>query len=504
MKNHRMLVFIILLFSVGFSLALWPLLHPGFFVTDDGEWMIIRLSAFYQSFRDGQFPVRFLGRLNQSYGYPVSNFLYPGFLYIGTLLRGTGISFVSAIKIIFAFSVVGSSIFLHTLLRTKFTRLSASVGTFIFIISPYLLYDMYVRGSVGEVLAFLPFFASLYAIEFSLVWLLPLSIAFLILSHNSLAILFFLVIIGYIFYKKKMYLFVHSLLGVGLASFFWMPALFEKQFVQVDSIVVSDVIRYFIKPGEAYLYGVGIVGWVVLLCKRLEDVPSDVKFFIFIFFVGLVFSLQWSFGLWNMLGMGFLFQFPFRFLSLIVISSPFIVSQIIETSSRKKVVSLGFVILAIFCALPVLLGIRYVDRSEGYYTTNEATTTVKNEFMPRWAIKSPEERALKRIELYEGKGKLDVSFQSSQRISAKTEAEEPLVVQINNVFYPGWGASLDGQRVEIKTSESFGLMHILVPEGTHTLVVEFRETPFRFAADCISFLSLVVYGFMKKTNKKIK
>lgn len=76
-----------------FSCSDTPLMRSGFFITDDGEWMIIRLSAFYQSLADGQFPVRFLGRLNNSYGYPVSNFLYPGFLYLGSLLHILGASF---------------------------------------------------------------------------------------------------------------------------------------------------------------------------------------------------------------------------------------------------------------------------------------------------------------------------------------------------------------------------------------------------------------------------
>ncbi|MEK7065711.1 MAG: hypothetical protein AAB961_01850, partial [Patescibacteria group bacterium] len=73
--------------------VLWPLLRSGFYISDDGEWMVIRLSAFYQSLAEGQFPVRFLGRLNYSYGYPVANFLYPGFLYIGSILRFIGFSF---------------------------------------------------------------------------------------------------------------------------------------------------------------------------------------------------------------------------------------------------------------------------------------------------------------------------------------------------------------------------------------------------------------------------
>src|SRR3990172_11337145 len=81
--------------------SIWFLLLPGFFESDDGEWMVIRLSAFYQSLADGQFPVRFLGRLNNSYGYPVANFLYPGFLYIGSLVHFLGLSFVTSVKFVF-------------------------------------------------------------------------------------------------------------------------------------------------------------------------------------------------------------------------------------------------------------------------------------------------------------------------------------------------------------------------------------------------------------------
>ena len=86
------LIWVILIFVLGIFIVS-PLFRPGFIVTDDGNWMVIRLSAFYQSLRDGQFPVRFLGRLNFSYGYPVANFLYPGFMYIGSLLHAFGLSF---------------------------------------------------------------------------------------------------------------------------------------------------------------------------------------------------------------------------------------------------------------------------------------------------------------------------------------------------------------------------------------------------------------------------
>src|SRR3989344_474432 len=69
------------LYPVILSLAtlpvLWNLLKPGFYTSHDGEWMVIRLTAFHQALREGQLPVRWLPRLNQGYGYPVTNFLYP-------------------------------------------------------------------------------------------------------------------------------------------------------------------------------------------------------------------------------------------------------------------------------------------------------------------------------------------------------------------------------------------------------------------------------------------
>ena len=65
--------------------AITALIRPGFFPSHDGEWMVIRLSAFHQSLRDGQFPVRWSSRLNHGFGYPVLNFLYPLPFYIGEL-----------------------------------------------------------------------------------------------------------------------------------------------------------------------------------------------------------------------------------------------------------------------------------------------------------------------------------------------------------------------------------------------------------------------------------
>src|SRR6185437_5811390 len=109
-KKELLIILLLLLFSVP---AVLPLAHHGFFQTDDGEWMIIRLSAFYQAFHDGQFPVRFLQRLNFGYGYPIAEFLYSGSFYFGSLLYIMRFSFVNSIKITLGISLIGSAIFTY-------------------------------------------------------------------------------------------------------------------------------------------------------------------------------------------------------------------------------------------------------------------------------------------------------------------------------------------------------------------------------------------------------
>src|SRR3989338_8065917 len=156
MRKNVPVIILLVLFSLP---AIFALFHSGFFQSDDGEWMVIRFSAFYQAFVDGQFPVRFLHRLNFGYGYPVATFLYPGFMYIGIPIHLIGFGFVNTIKIVIGLSLVGSSIFTYLWLSKLFSKYASILGAIVYLYLPYHLYDVYVRGSVGEVFAFvwLPF-----------------------------------------------------------------------------------------------------------------------------------------------------------------------------------------------------------------------------------------------------------------------------------------------------------------------------------------------------------
>src|SRR3989338_3972110 len=86
----RSQIFLIIVFSL---IALWPFFKKGYFESHDGEWMVIRFSAFHQTLASGQIPVRFVDRLNNNYGYPVLNFLYPLPFYLAEIPKLLGFEF---------------------------------------------------------------------------------------------------------------------------------------------------------------------------------------------------------------------------------------------------------------------------------------------------------------------------------------------------------------------------------------------------------------------------
>src|SRR5215469_8909848 len=177
-KNEFLIILLLIVFTLP---SVLPLLHHGFFQTDDGEWMIIRLSAFYQTLHDGQFPVRFLQRLNFGYGYPVAEFLYPGSFYFATLLHVIRFGFVNSIKIIYGVSLIGSAVFTYYWLSRLFSKAASFVGALFALYVPYHLYDVYTRGSV-EVFALLWVPFVLWQMERKSIFWVSIGIGLLLIS----------------------------------------------------------------------------------------------------------------------------------------------------------------------------------------------------------------------------------------------------------------------------------------------------------------------------------
>ncbi len=510
-SNKKILISLCLVVLLSLP-AIIPLFHTGFFQSDDGEWMIIRFSAFHQTFRSGQIPVRFLDRLNHGYGYPVANFLYPGFMYGAEIFKLMGAGFVTAIKLVFGLSLVASTLSTYLWLRKLFSNTASMLGAIIYLYLPYHLYDIYTRGSIGEVvaLAIIPFI--LWQCERKSDVLSAIGIGLLLISHNTLALLFLPVLFVYGLIREGKSAFWMQIKvffsGAALTTFFWLPAVAELSQTRFSAVKVSNIAHYF-----ATLPMIGIGSVAIMACaivflvkiKRDKNISRVFVFFVAIAAVSIFYSISLSSYVWQYLPSSFI-QFPFRLLSYLIPSLSFLSAYIFSEVKNKKLQwVMGGCLLALtfYSALAYIQPKEYFDKGEGFYATNEDTTTVKNEYMPKWVVKEPGEHpAQKVIGLQDG---ITISRlkTDANNLQFSVRASQPSTIRINTIYYPGWQVRVNGNTTPIDYANLEGLIEFKVPQGAANILVHFSETPLRTVADIISIASvvyLVVYQISKKNQ----
>ncbi len=478
---------VLLLLLVLILPAVFNLILPGFYESDDGEWMIIRFTSFYEELRQGQFPVRFLNRLNNGYGYPVATFLYPGFMYIASIVKFIGFSFIMSVKLVFVGSVVAGFIGSFYWLKNHFSVRAAVVGAAMYIYHPYLLWDIYKRGSVGEVLALGIFPLLLNFIDRNLWFYASIVGAFIIVSHNTLALFLFPISVVYfiiVLHKIKTLRKTLTLTGLyvlfslGLSAFFWIPAITELPLTVFRNTSVSEWDNYFVTN----IYLIGIVPliialltiWIVLKSKTTISYHLAAMFTLLA--AGVFFATSLSAPFWNDEFLGRLVQFPFRFLSLVIVASSFIIAYVfhIYALQKRHIVWTGIIIAIImmsraYFATPAARK----DVIDSYYSTNEATTTVQNEYMPTWVKTTPASHADGRLE--------------------RTNFE---TIQVNTIYWPGHEVFVNGRQTNIDYSNEYGLIRIGATANLSEVEIRFNETPVRTIANITSIVSFIVLLFM--------
>ncbi len=501
-------------------ISLWPFFRSGFFETHDGDWMIIRFSAFHQALVDGQFPVRFVDRLNNNYGYPVLNFLYPLPFYLAEIPKILGFGFVQSIKLVFVASTIASSTFMYWALSRLFSKKASIVGAVLYVWVPYRFLDIYVRGSVGESLAFafIPLvLGSIFLIQRNKKFYYPmlsLSTAFLILSHNVIAVMFLpiLFLISLVIDPSRIIkTFLAFTIGLILSAFFWLPALYDIQFVILSRIKISNVEQHLVSlkslvipswgygptpsNGDFFSPQLGMVTITVLLFsiifilkKKLNDKLSKLLIVISIFVVFMLHKV--SLPLWTNIPLIDTIQFPWRALSIVVFSSSILASMLVE-KINKNFVTIFIVIFAILLSSPYTHPKNFVQRDEGFYSTNEDTTTVRDEYLPIWVQEKPNQRAYEKLVII-GKGNIASQEIKNASYKADINLQENSTIKVNTIFFPGWQVFANGKTLSINVIEKTGLISFELPKGEHKVIIDYNRTGIHLVSELLSLLALIV------------
>ncbi len=487
-----------------------PLFGSRFIPTHDGEYHIIRFWQFFTGLASGQWFPRWAPDLNNGFGIPLFTFTYPFPNYIGSFFHLFGFSFVDSFKWTMALGYLSAVVWCYLFIKKEFGVKAAVIATVICSYVPYWFVDIYVRGSVGEVWALSFVMLALVALSYNRPRLFAMAVALLILSHNILAMIFVPVL--FIVATRTSRMLVYWITGIGLAAYFWLPALLERTYVVgLNTVQYKDHFPALIQllfpswgsgysvPGlsDQMSFQLGVVPLLVLatagaLVMKRVQMSAPVRWYSVLALMGSVGSIfimtEYAAPLWSAVPFIQFMQFPWRLLSVTVIATPVLAGLV-----ARQLPTWG-IILALFSVLfayPYTRPVTYEPRTDAQYLENPSFTTgtssLGDMFQTVWLTGAAPKDIVFAGTIISNKKNSPTSYMFT------VAASESASLSIPVAYYPGWKAYLDGKLHPIRY-ETDGVIDVEVPAGGHDLVVRFEETPLRRIADGISVISLLGLG----------
>lgn len=528
--SKRSLIIILVVISL---LPLWDLLQRGLPITHDGPDHVARIANFYQSFSEGNLVPRWGANLNWGYGHPVLMFLYPLPSYLASFFHFFGFSFVDSTKLVFATAFSASLIAMYLWASAQFGLMPGFVTAVLYGFAPYRFVDLYVRGAIGEHVAFIFPPLILYGLlkltkdRRSSLWgiVTSLSTAGLILSHNAASLMFMPIIIFYLIYlfffeakrkvtylaKTALYLFE----GFILSAFFWIPAFFEGKYTLRDIVTKGDFTDRFVPLAwfisSPWNYGGGndftkalgfaqlgaILGGLIVLWKGKNSKLKLLATAGLLVVLGSIFLMTgWSELIWAKITLLQKFQFPWRLLALAVFSGAFLGGATVSAFSGRigRLVTVILTITALLTTVSMWHAKTYSLKSEEYYSGIYNGTTDTGESSPIWSVRFMETRAKAPLEVISGEASLVTMFRSTTEHDYQVNVKAKSRLLENTLYFPGWKVLVDGKEVPIEFQDPNyrGLMTFDVYSGKHAIRVIFERTKLRTMAELTTIVGLVI------------
>lgn len=524
--------YLVLLLVIFLSLVpLWDLLHPGLPVTHDGQDHVARIANFYQSISEGNIVPRWAANLNWGYGHPILMFLYPLPSYVASLFHAVGFSFVDSTKLVFAVSFIASMLTMYWWAAAAWGVWPGLAAAVLYGFAPYRFVDLYVRGAIGEHMAFvfLPVILwGLYQLarrNRSLCAAISISFgtAALILSHNALSLMFLPLAAAYAVYlfwsdKKREWIFLSKVgvyIGIGflLTAFFWVPALIEGKYTLRDIVTAGSFDGRFV-PWSWFIYSpwdYGLsdklsksLGWAQLIAVvasllvifRQKKQRTVIASTLTILFMSLFIMTQGSQFIWIHVSLLQKFQFPWRFLSVSVFSTALLGGLVVAVSGKmQKFLSVCLCAVAIMGTVTMWHAKIYKVFPEKFFTGIYEATTDTGESAPIWSVRFMEHTPTAKMSVIDGDADIGSLVRTTTKHSYMVVASAKTRLVENTLYFPGWSVRVDGISVPLEFQDPAyrGLMTFNVLPGVHRVEVTFTDTRLRKISNWVSLGSFVLF-----------
>jgi len=507
---------------------------------------VIRVFEMDKCFRDGQLPCRFVPDMGYGYGYPQFIYYSPLPYYVMEIFHLLGFQFIDSVKIGFILSFIFSGFSMFLLGKSLWGNLGGLVSALFYVYAPYRASDVYSRGAVGEfwALVFLPLvfwaiFEFVKKEKFKYIAFLALSYAGLLLTHNLTSLAFtpvavlWGIFLCFYFRKERLLvkLFLGGLWGIGFASFFVLPLIFERRFVHLETMTYGyfNYLAHFVSlkqlffspfwgygsselgPYDDLSFAIGTFHWlfaflaiIVAFFLRKKD---EFSFLVavslgLVFFFSAFMTHQRSVFIWNSLPFLSYFQFPWRFLVLVIFSASTLAGLIVNKVKTPKISFLitflmvfGVIILNAFYFRPnEWYDISDKEKLSGVLWEKQLTASIFD-YLPIFAKAPPSKKAPDLPEVIFGKGEIKEFHKGTNWQKGKILVKEgETMVRLPLFYFPNFKVWVDGEETAISYNNDLGLITFNLPQGEHQFLAKLENTPVRNLADIFTLLSILSFG----------
>jgi ABC-type multidrug transport system fused ATPase/permease subunit len=505
------------------------LFKSGYFSHQD-DLQVIRLVEMRKCFADFQIPCRWVPDMGWGNGFPLFNFYGVFTYYLGAVISFlTG--YLVASKILFFLSLIAGSFGLYLLIKELWGRYAGLTSAVLYMIAPYKALDVYVRGALAESMAltiipFVLYFA--YKKNFKL---FTIFLFIFLITHNIMTIVFLPVVVLWVIYlvfndnlKSIKSFTIAIVIAFGLSAFFVLPAFLEKDLVQTESLTrfELDYRANFVSVKQLFLdrdwgYGTSIpgpeggmnfsIGWPhwVLVFLSLLFIPFNKNkknrllaiFCLLLFVFSIFMTHNKSTFIWEMFPILTYFQFPWRFLSLSILTSSILGGFVVLSFKEKMQLYLATII--IFTTM--VLNWSYFKPREVYNIseqqkiTGEAWDLQKRgailDYLPKTALE-PREAAQKTPIVVSGKAEVKDFAIKSNSFSFKIKVSEESKIEVPIYYFPNWEVYVDGKLYPSNHDNPLGRISFDLKEGEYEVLGKFRNTLIRTFANITTLASLIL------------
>lgn len=488
-----------------------------------------RMLMFDEVLRSGVWYPRWLGGMNHGYGAATTIFYAPFVYYSLSAAHALSGDWVRSVEAVVLLSAMGSAATLYFYARVFLSPVASAVAAVLYLLLPYRLIDLYHRGALAELIAFV--WMPLVMLMLDRAVKRPsarrivsgaIAYGLLIITHPPVAYAFSVslaVFVAVWAVKSKSWRPVLSgsfivLLGSALSAFYWLPAVLEISYVNQSVTDLFDHNKGYLTDllaGSAFekLIAVTVIATSLLFflfvaltrsksVKVAEPSPNHhIIGWTVVGFLSIIVMLPVADPVVKLMpgisGMAFLWRwlaittFATSMLAGVVLDKLSIENFRLKDSRSLFAAALTVAILVfgvISCARASNLKLRFVAPSD----------CVEQDFTPKGApdvYTLPASASLQMLSDSPDSATRLIEWKPQERV-IEVSATAGDTLRVYSFMFPGWTAFVDGRPVPVRTHPELKTMLIDVPQGDHTIKLVFSNTTMRLRAQVVSLISLCI------------